>query len=71
MKVHDLHTSQIEHQSKVKRVKCTTNLIPALVPHQDYEGSMIFLNIVVNEDWYPRVQLFAHRSGASRTAGEM
>ena len=35
-------------------------LIPALVTYKHYEWPVIFLDIIVDENGYPRVELFTH-----------
>lgn len=37
-----------------------THLVPSLVSDEDYERPVVLLDIVVNEDRYPRVELLSH-----------
>lgn len=37
-----------------------TYLVATLVANEHYERAMILLDIVVDEDWNPRVKLFSH-----------
>ena len=39
-----------------------THLISALVPDQDYEGAMVFLDIIVDENGNAGVELLAHKA---------
>ena len=39
-----------------------THLIPSLVPNQNYKRTMIFLNIIVDENRDPRIKLLPHTS---------
>lgn len=46
-----------------ERKVCTkpeTCLIPSFIADKDDEGSVVFLDIVIDQNWYSRVQLFAH-----------
>ena len=38
-----------------------THLVLSLVTHQHYERSVVLLDIVIDEDGYPWVELFPHR----------
>lgn len=37
------------------------NLVTTLVANENYERSMILLDIIVDEDRYPWIELFSHR----------
>ena len=44
----------------------STRLVPALVSDEDYERAVVLLDIVIDEDGYPWVELFAHEDRRRR-----
>lgn len=56
MEVHDL-AGWLNNKRQTTRETC---LVPALIAHENNERTVIFLNIIVDEDRNPRIQLFAH-----------
>lgn len=45
------------------------DLIPSLVPYEDYEGTMVLFDIITDEYWNTLVKLLAHARGVTEMRG--
>ena len=52
------------------RYKCT-HLISTLVSDKDYEGTVVLLDIIVDEDWDAGVELLAHEDSLVYTRSRL
>lgn len=41
------------------------DLIPSLVPYENYEGTMVLFDIIVDENWNTLVKLLPHAEGGA------
>ena len=64
MEVHNLRSM---NSASERQKHSYAYLIPSLVPHENYERPVVFLDIIVDEDGDTRVELLAHESGASES----
>ena len=45
------------------------DLITSLVPYENYEGTMVFFDIVIDEYWNTLVKLLPHAGGGGEMSG--
>ena len=57
MQIHDLRDvyQNVEHPKSFD-----TYLVPSLITNKNDKGSVVFLDIVIDQNWYSRIQLLAH-----------
>jgi hypothetical protein len=45
------------------------DLIPSLVPYENYEGTMVLFDIIIDEYRNTLVELFPHAEGGAKMSG--
>ena len=60
MQIHDLQRlyEQVESRRGVEAY-----LISSFVTNKNHKGSVVFLDIIIDQNWYSRIQLLAHNEG--------